>query len=208
VPSWCFSPLSRLHDGAHAAEPGDVAFARHTRVALVVPERAWFTYGRRRPHPWKGAASGFAAPRDGRCSDSSDSAASGCAKRCPRTAPLPRSRRLPLRSWSSSVPLANEPIDLAPAQPAEASAVSCYPRLALPRRRRRRYCGGRKGGPAVRSARERALRRESPDDRVGQVSRSSLLRRRGFRPVWVRSAIRRRVGIGSVPGRRRRNGFA
>jgi hypothetical protein len=37
VPSWCFSTLSRLHDGAHAAEPGDVAFARHTRVALVVP---------------------------------------------------------------------------------------------------------------------------------------------------------------------------
>jgi len=37
VPSWCFSTISRLHDGAHAAEPGDVAFARHTRVALVVP---------------------------------------------------------------------------------------------------------------------------------------------------------------------------
>jgi hypothetical protein len=42
----------------------------------------------------------------------------------------------------------------------------------------------------------------------GRVSRSSFLRFRGFRPVWVRSAIRRRVGIGSVPGRRRRNGFA
>jgi hypothetical protein len=37
-----------------------------------------------------------------RCCFSSDSAASGCAKRCPTTAPLPRSRRLPLRSWSSS----------------------------------------------------------------------------------------------------------
>jgi hypothetical protein len=36
------------------------------------------------------------------CSCSSDSAASGCAKRCARTAPLPRSRRLTLRSWSSS----------------------------------------------------------------------------------------------------------
>jgi hypothetical protein len=34
--------------------------------------------------------------------DSSDSAASGFANRCARTAPLPRSRRLPLRSWSSS----------------------------------------------------------------------------------------------------------
>jgi hypothetical protein len=33
---------------------------------------------------------------------SSNSAASGCAKRWPGTAPLPRSRRLVLRSWSSS----------------------------------------------------------------------------------------------------------
>ena len=55
------------------------------------------------PASWKGAASSFAAPRVGRCSDSSNPAASGCAKRCPRTAPSPRSRRLPLRSWSSSV---------------------------------------------------------------------------------------------------------
>jgi hypothetical protein len=36
------------------------------------------------------------APRVGRCSDSSDSAANGRAKRCARTAPLPRSRSLPL----------------------------------------------------------------------------------------------------------------
>jgi hypothetical protein len=56
------------------------------------------------------ARSGHASERVGcplvaslcRCRSSSDSAASGCAKRCARTAPLPRSRRLPLRSWSSS----------------------------------------------------------------------------------------------------------
>jgi hypothetical protein len=37
------------------------------------------------------------------CSFSSDSAASGRAKRCGRTVPLPRSRSLALRSWSSSL---------------------------------------------------------------------------------------------------------
>ena len=41
------------------------------------------------------------------CSDSSDSAASGRAKRCARTAPLPRSRSLAVRSWSSSFPRAS-----------------------------------------------------------------------------------------------------
>ena len=44
----------------------------------------------------------FAPLAPGDCSDSSDSAASGCAKRCDRTAALPRSRSLHLRSWSSS----------------------------------------------------------------------------------------------------------
>ena len=42
------------------------------------------------------------APRVCRCSESSDSAASGRSKRCARTAPLPRSRSLPRRSSSSS----------------------------------------------------------------------------------------------------------
>ena len=37
-----------------------------------------------------------------RCPVSSDSAASGRGMRCARTAPLPRSRSVPLHSWSSS----------------------------------------------------------------------------------------------------------
>jgi hypothetical protein len=48
------------------------------------------------------AAARRPASRSRRCSNSSDSAASGRAKRCVSTAPLPRSRSLPLRSWSSS----------------------------------------------------------------------------------------------------------
>jgi hypothetical protein len=48
------------------------------------------------------AASNLARVAPGDCSDSSDSAASGRAKRCATTAPLPRSRSPPLRSWSLS----------------------------------------------------------------------------------------------------------
>src|SRR4051794_27809176 len=50
----------------------------------------------------EGAVSRFAAPRVGRCSDSSDSAANGRAKHYARTAPLTRSRSFALRSWSWS----------------------------------------------------------------------------------------------------------
>jgi len=59
-----------------------------------------------------------------RCS--SDSAASGCAKRCPRTAPLPRSRRLPLRSWSSFAARATPGTEPAGARAGKASAPSCF----------------------------------------------------------------------------------
>jgi hypothetical protein len=51
--------------------------------------------------PQRGCAAAALAPR---CSCSSDSAASGGAKRCARTAPSPRSRSPAMRSWSSSFP--------------------------------------------------------------------------------------------------------
>jgi trimeric autotransporter adhesin len=59
---------------------------------------------------------------------SSDSAASGRAKRCARTAPLPRSRSLPRRSWSSSGAGASLRTATATARGTEAGAT--YPPLA------------------------------------------------------------------------------
>jgi hypothetical protein len=54
------------------------------------------------PRLFKGAAALRSASHAGRCSDSSDPAAGRFARRCARTAPLPRSRRLPVRSRSAS----------------------------------------------------------------------------------------------------------
>ena len=54
------------------------------------------------PAPTERSSQQVRAPGVGRCSDSSDSAATGCAERCARTAPVPRRRRLLLRLWSSS----------------------------------------------------------------------------------------------------------
>ena len=59
------------------------------------PKRARAAYGPSVRIRRKGAASMFAPLAPGDCSDSSDSAASGYAKRCPRTAPLPRTQASP-----------------------------------------------------------------------------------------------------------------
>ena len=62
--------------------------ARGTRTACR-PDRACDASGRRRPHTGKAAASKLATLAPDDCSHSSDAAASGRAKRCARTAPLP-----------------------------------------------------------------------------------------------------------------------
>jgi hypothetical protein len=84
------------------AELIGAAGAGRVESAARRPDRACDAYMRRRPDTRKAAASKLArfAPRD--CSDSSNSAASGRSNRCAKTAPLPRSRSLTPRSWSSS----------------------------------------------------------------------------------------------------------
>jgi hypothetical protein len=96
-----------------------------------------------------------------RCSVSSDSAANGPAKRCARTAPLPRSRSLPLRSWSSSM-----------------AAVTRH-RLRLPRSRdlRRRPASG-----SIRSRPDRC--------RGGAYVRVTVQRRVSYRSLSARASAR------------------
>jgi hypothetical protein len=74
------APSARQRE-RHAAlplRPGEAAVPNASAETIGPrPERACAAYGRRRPHPWKGAASKVRARRVGHCSDSSLAGAPG-----------------------------------------------------------------------------------------------------------------------------------